>query len=240
MSYLSIVQNRSLADDVTFGGTSSARKPWVATAIGAALAVGSSLWGGSKASQAARKANKMIAAEKAENDAWYRRRYNERYADTAAGQDMLRRAQEYADKNWKRAQGASKVAGATDESVALAKEAGNKVVADTLSGMAARDTQRKDAVDAQHRSTQHQLTQQQIGLEQQRAANITNAAQNASNALMSAGAYYDAAGAAKAGATSGQSWSVNASQAGVPNPSVVNPVIGTNNVDDLKRIVGQQ
>ena len=240
MGYLSIVQNRSLADDVTFGGTSSARKPWVAQAIGAALAVGSSLWGGHEASKAANKVNKMIESEKANDNAWYRRRYNQRFADTAAGQEYRRQAMEVAGKIWKRADGARRVAGATDESAALAKEAGNKIVGDTIGGMAARDTQRQDAVDAQHRSTQHQLTQQQIGVEQQRAANITNAAQNASNALMSAGAYYDAAGAAKAGATSSQSWSINASQAGIPNPSVVNPVIGTNNVDDLKRIVGQQ
>ena len=225
MSYLSCLVNRSLVDDVTLCGSAPARKPWVATAIGAALAVGSSLWGGHEASKAARKANKMIASEKAENDAWYRRRYNQSYADTAAGQDMLRHAREYADKNWKRAQGASKVAGATDESAAMAKDAGNKVVADTLSGMAARDTQRKDAVDAQHRSTQHQLTQQQIGVEQQRAAQITNAAQNASNALMSAGAYYDAAGAA----TTGAKMSPDAAK-----------VIGLDSPNKLQNIVGMQ
>lgn len=194
MSYLSIIQNRELGDEVAFGGTAYRPKPWVATAIGAALGVASSLWGGHKASQAAAKANRMIAAEKAENDAWFRRRYNEHYADTAAGQNLLRQAREYADKNWKRAQGASKVAGATAESAALAKEAGNKVVADTLSNVAAQDTARKDRVDAQHRSMNHQLTQQQVGVEQQRAANITNAAQQASNALITAGAYYDAAG----------------------------------------------
>lgn len=239
MDYLKNLVNRNLTADA-FGGYAATPREWIATAVGAALAVGSSLWGGAKASDAAKKANKMIASEKAENDAWYRRRYNQSYADTAAGQDMLRQAREYADKNWKRAQGASKVAGATDESAAMAKEAGNKVVADTLSGMAARDTQRKDAVDAQHRSIQHQLTQQQVGVEQQRAAQITNAAQNASNALMSAGAYYDAAGAAKTGASQNPSWSISAANGTVQNPAIYNSVIGTNSAEDLKRIVGQQ
>lgn len=225
MSYLRIIQNRSLADDVTLGGTASPVKPWVATAIGAALAVGSSLWGGAKASDAAKKANKMIASEKANDNAWYRRRYNQRFADTAAGQEYRRQAMEVAGKIWKRADGARRVAGATDESAALAKEAGNKIVGDTIGGMAARDTQRQDAVDAQHRSIQHQLTQQQIGVEQQRAAQITNAAQNASNALMSAGAYYDAAGAATAGAKMSP---------------VAEKVIGLDTPDKLKNIVGMQ
>ena len=63
-----------------------------------------------------------------------------------------------------------------------------------MSNVAAQDTARKDRVDAQHRSMNHQLTQQQVGVEQQRAANISNAAQQASNALITAGVYYDAAG----------------------------------------------
>jgi hypothetical protein len=240
MSYLSCLVNRSLVDDVTLCGSAPARKPWVATAIGAALAVGSSWFGGQKASDAAKKVNKMIESEKANDNAWYRRRYNQRFADTAAGQEYRRQAMEVAGKIWKRADGARRVAGATDESAAIAKEAGNKIVGDTIGGMAARDTQRQDAVDAQHRSIQHQLTQQQIGVEQQRAANITNAAQNASNALISAGAAYDAAGAAKTGASQNPSWSISAANSNIENPLVSNSVIGTNSVNDLKRIVGQQ
>ena len=239
MDYLKNLVNRNLTADA-FGGYAATPREWIATAVGAALAVGSSLWGGAKASDAAKKANKMIASEKANDNAWYRRRYNQRFADTAAGQEYRRQAMDVAGKIWKRADGARRVAGATDESAALAKEAGNKIVGDTIGGMAARDTQRQDAVDAQHRSIQHQLTQQQIGVEQQRAAQITNAAQNASNALISAGAYYDAADAAKTGASQNPSWSISAANGAVQNPAIYNSVIGTNSAEDLKRIVGQQ
>lgn len=224
MDYLKNLVNRNLTADA-FGGYAATPREWIATAVGAALAVGSSLWGGAKASDAANKVNKMIESEKANDNAWYRRRYNQRFADTAAGQEYRRQAMEVAGKIWKRADGARRVAGATDESAALAKEAGNKIVGDTIGGMAARDTQRQDAVDAQHRSIQHQLTQQQIGVEQQRAAQITNAAQNASNALINAGAYYDAAGAATAGAKM--------------SPEAAK-VIGLDTPDKLKNIVGMQ
>lgn len=170
----------------------------IATLIGAGLAVGSSLWGGAKAAQAARKANRQIANQRAANQAWFNRRYNEDYADTAAGQRLITQAKDYAKDNWKKAQGASRVGGATDESAAAAKEAGNKMVGNTISGIAAADTARKDRIDAQYRSLDNSLAQQQIAVEQNRAAQITQAASQASNAMMNAGAYIDGLDASKA------------------------------------------
>lgn len=170
----------------------------IATLIGAGLAVGSSLWGGYKASQAAKKANRQIANQRAANQAWFNRRYNEDYADTAAGQRLITQAKDYAKDNWKKAQGASRVGGATDESAAAAKEAGNKMVGNTISGIAAADTARKDRIDAQYRAMDNSLAQQQIAVEQNRAAQISQAASQASNAMMNAGAYIDGMNASKA------------------------------------------
>lgn len=170
----------------------------IATLIGAGLAVGSSLWGGYKASQAAKKANRQIANQRAANQAWFNRRYNEDYADTAAGQRLITQAKDYAKDNWKKAQGASRVGGATDESAAAAKEAGNKMVGNTISGIAAADTARKDRIDAQYRSLDNSLSQQQIAVEQNRAAQISQAASQASNAMINAGAYIDGMNASKA------------------------------------------
>ena len=170
----------------------------ITTLIGAGLAVGSSLWGGYKASQAAKKANRQIANQRAANQAWFNRRYNEDYADTAAGQRLITQAKDYAKDNWKKAQGASRVGGATDESAAAAKEAGNKMVGNTISGIAAADTARKDRIDAQYRAMDNSLAQQQIAVEQNRAAQISQAASQASNAMMNAGAYIDGLDASKA------------------------------------------
>ena len=232
MSYIKVLMNES-----ALSGVSTQRKEWIATAIGAGLSLASSLWGGHKASQATRKANSMIAAEKSANDVWFRRRYNEHYLDTSAGQNLMRQAREYADKNWKRAQGASKVGGATDEASALAKEAGNKVISDTVSNIAAQDTARKASVDAQHRSMQHQLTQQQVGIEQNRAAQITNAAQNASNALLQAGTYIDGANTAKTAAAVSSPSGVMTNTTG-QNYYTPSNIIGNHSVDELENIVG--
>lgn len=208
----------------------------IATLIGAGLAVGSSLWGGYKASQAAKKANRQIANQRAANQAWFNRRYNEDYADTAAGQRLITQAKDYAKDNWKKAQGASKVGGATDESAAAAKEAGNKMVGNTISGIAAADTARKDRIDAQYRAMDNSLAQQQIAVEQNRAAQISQAASQASNAMMNAGAYIDGMNASKA------SDAVKTSSLGgvadVPQTEIRLPQTGEIvNIDDFKRQV---
>ena len=71
------------------------------------------------------------------------------------------------------------------------KEQGNKVVSDTISQIAATDSARKDSLDKTHRASQDSFSQQRMNIENNRAAQITNAASQASNALISAGAYLD-------------------------------------------------
>jgi hypothetical protein len=164
------------------------RKEWVTAALaGASLAagLGSSIFGGVQASKAAREAERRQRAAEAREDAWYNRRYYEDYADTAAGQNLIRRAKDIYANGIKRAEGAAAVAGGTDAAKAMAKEAGNKAVADTIANVAANDTQRKDNVDNMHRQAQEKFMQMDMAREQQRANAITQAAQGASNALMS-------------------------------------------------------
>jgi hypothetical protein len=160
------------------------RKEWVQVAL-AAAGLASSLLGGAKASKAAKEAEKRQRQQEARENAWYNRRYNEDYLDTAAGQNLVRRAKEYARENWKKAQGAAKVGGATEAASAMAKEAGNKMVGDTMANIAAQDTARKARVDDQHRQAEANFAQMDIARENQRAANITQAAQGASNAMLS-------------------------------------------------------
>lgn len=169
------------------------RKEWIATAIGAAASLASSLIGGHKAAQAAREAERKQKAREASENAWYLRRYNEDYADTAAGQNLMRKAKDFANSQWKKAEGAKAVGGGTEASAAMAKEAGNKMVGDTLANISAQDQSKKAQVDAMHRNAQDRFMQMDVNRELQRSQNITNAAQNASNAMMQAGAAIDGA-----------------------------------------------
>jgi len=169
------------------------RKEWIASAIGAGVGLATSLIGGISASKAAKRAERRQREQEAKEEAWYNRRYHEDYLDTAAGQNLVRRAKELADNQWKKAAGAQAVAGGTDASVAQAKEASNKMMGDTIANIAATDEQRKAQVDNLHRQQEANFAQMDMQREQAKAQNITQAAQGASNAIMSAAGAIDQA-----------------------------------------------
>ena len=188
MKLTKLVQNGIMAGNAF----APSKKEWVQL-IPVALSVASSLIGGHKAGQAAREAKKAQKAQEARENSCYSRRYNEDYLDTAAGQNLLRNAQEYAKNQWKKAEGAKAVGGGTEAGAAMAKEAGNRMVGDTIANIAANDVSRKDRVDAMHRNAQEGYTQMDMNRELNRAQNITNAAQNMSNAMMQTASVIDGA-----------------------------------------------
>ena len=161
------------------------KKNWIPVVL-AAASLASSIYGGVKSAQKANAAEGRQRAAEANENAWYNRRYNEDYVDTAAGQNLVRRAKDYAREQWKKAAGAQAVTGGTEAASAAAKEAGNRMVGDTIANIASTDQARKSHVDDLHRQAQKEFTQMDMQRDLQRAANITQAAQGASNAMMSA------------------------------------------------------
>ena len=157
-----------------------------AAAIGAA----GSLIGGAASAKKAKKAELELAAKQNGEDAWFQRRYNESYADTAAGRAMINEAKDYARENWKKASGAAAVTGGTDAATAQAKEAGNKMVGSAIRNMAVQDTARKDAAENTHLRMQDNYSNQKIALSQQQASNVASTAAGLSNAAMTAAASF--------------------------------------------------
>ncbi len=163
---------------------------FIAMALGTGLLIGStalslasSVFGGSKAAKAQEEANRLLEQQKRENQAWYERRYNEDPTQTASAQNMIRMAKDAADRQYRRAEGAAAVAGGTDEAVAQAKEAGNRMVADAVANIAAQGTARRDAIEGQYRQADAALTQQQIAAKQGKAQAISGAAGQAAGAF---------------------------------------------------------
>lgn len=163
------------------------KKEWIATAAMLAGSVASSLFGASKAKKSARKAQKENTYRSNAEKAWYDKEYNTDYLDTKAGQNLMRRAQEVQNEYIRKADGAAAVGGGTAASVAMAKEAANKAMGDTIANVAAQDTARKQHVEDVHLQNTQQLSRERQQIEQQKAQATSDAAQNMSNALMSAG-----------------------------------------------------
>lgn len=156
---------------------------WVSVALGA-LGAGMSILGGVSSANAAKRAEKLRQEQDAKNAAWFNRKYNESYIDTAAGRNAIRQAIDYGKRQTQRAEGAAAVTGGTDAAVAQAKEGANKMVGDTIGQLAAQDTARKESAEATYLRQQEQSTAQQMANQQAKAAGIAQAAQGASNAMM--------------------------------------------------------
>lgn len=155
----------------------------IGTGLGLAGSIGSAIFGGSKAAKAAKKADRLIEQQEKDNQAWFDRRYNEDYSQTAEAQNLMNYAREQAEKLFKRAEGAAAVTGATEESVARAKQSANDMLAQTASNIAAQGTARKDAIEQQYLNTKNSLTEKQVDNLKQKAQNITTAAGQASSAF---------------------------------------------------------
>lgn len=199
------------------------RAEWVQVA-GLALGAASSILGGVSSVAAARRAEQLRKEQDARNAAWFARKYNESYIDTAAGRNAIRQATDYARTMTKRAEGAAAVAGGTDAATAQAKESANKMVGDTIGQLAAQDTARKESAEATYMQQQEQSTAMQMANQQQRAAGISQAAAGASNALIQGAAMLNNVGKSGVGdrlddVTNGQSAGAYASDNAVGIPS---------------------
>lgn len=126
----------------------------------------------------------MLDKKERENQAWYDRRYNEDYTQSAEAQAALNRAREYANESIRRAEGTQAVMGGTDEAVAEARQKANEAVANATTAIASQATARKDAVESQYKTTQDGITDARIGVQNQQAQNSAQAGQNALNAGM--------------------------------------------------------
>lgn len=174
--------------DMSGGYAPSKKRIWPAI-IAAAAAIGSSIFSGATSAAANKKAQERLDAEKAQTEAERRRKMNEDYLDTAAGQNLVRVANNAADKIYKREAGAAAMTGAT-ERTAMAKEYGNNLVGEAIADIAANDTARKDRIDADYRSQERALAQQQIALDQQKAIDQAQAGSQLISGLGSAAAAY--------------------------------------------------
>lgn len=156
----------------------------IGAAIGAATGLVGSIFGGISASKARKKANRILDQQEKDNEQWYNRRYNEDYFQSSEAQAALSKAREMANEQYRNAAGASAVGGATDESVALAKRAGNELAGNVITGLSQQSTARKDAIESTYLNTKQNINNQRISLYNQQAANASQAASSSLNAGM--------------------------------------------------------
>lgn len=150
--------------------------------LGGALGIGGSIFGGLSASKAISNVKKNIQGQMAENQSWYDRRYNEDATQRADAQRILAITEENIRRRNRQAAGAAAVSGATDESVAQAKAAGNAAMAEAASQIATAGANRKDKIEEQYMERKNALNEQLNKMEMQKAGMISQAAQGVAQA----------------------------------------------------------
>lgn len=151
--------------------------------IGSAIGAVGSIFGGIKASKAMKKTKRNVEAQRQKNQDWYDRRYNEDATQRADAQRILTQTEESIKQRNKAAAGSAAVMGGTDESVAAAKEANNKALADATSQIAADAEARKDNIEATYMQNDNAFVEQLNAIEQGKANAISGAVQGVTNAV---------------------------------------------------------
>lgn len=152
------------------------------SAIGGALGIGSSIFGGISASKAMKKVKRNLEGQMRENQDWYDRRYNEDATQRADAQRILTITNDNIRQRNQQAAGAQAVMGGTEESVAAAKAANNQALADATSQIAVNGERRKDQIESQYLNTKSELNDKLNNLEQARAQNTAQAVQGVAQA----------------------------------------------------------
>lgn len=152
------------------------------SAIGGALGIGASIFGGISASKAMKKVKRNLEGQMKDNQNWYDRRYNEDATQRADAQRILTMTNENIRQRNQQAAGAQAVMGGTEESVAAAKAANNQALADATSQIAVAGERRKDQIESQYMQTKADLNDKLNNLEQAKAQNVAQAVQGVAQA----------------------------------------------------------
>lgn len=152
------------------------------SAIGGALGIGGSIFGGISASKAMKRAKKNVEGELRDNQNWYDRRYNEDATQRADAQRILTMTNDNIRQRNQQAAGAQAVMGGTDESVAATKAANNQAIADATSQIAVNGERRKDQIESQYMQTKSDLNEKLRNIEIGKANAVSQAVQGVAQA----------------------------------------------------------
>lgn len=135
--------------------------------LGAAGGLISSIVGGVKASKAAKAQQEALDEQKENEQNWYARNYYQNYLDSTEAKAAIRRVNDTLSRQNEQTRAAAVISGATPEAIQAAQEAGNETLSDTMAGLAAQGTARRQQVDAQHQQNQANLSAQQQAINAQ-------------------------------------------------------------------------
>jgi hypothetical protein len=150
--------------------------------IGGVLNLGASIFGGVSAAKSAAKQRAMIEEQRAKNQDWYNRRYNEDGTQRADAVRLMQLTEDSIRKRNRQAEGTSAVMGGSQEALAAAREDNNQAIASTMSGIAAASDARKDNIERQYMARDDSYSKQLQDVEAQKQQAIAGAVKGVASA----------------------------------------------------------
>ena len=163
----------------------------IGSLIGGALSAAGSIYGGIKASKAAKDAQEKIDDLRSQNKAWYDLESNRDFTQRGDAQRLIKMTNDSIRDRNRAAAGTQAVMGGTDASVAAAKEANNKALADAVGNISAQAADYQDKVRTDYANRDMALAQQQAGADMQKANAISQAIHGVTSAAGSLGTAID-------------------------------------------------
>ena len=118
-----------------------------AALAGLALSAAGNIAGAVMSARKAKEGQNILNQQHADNVAWYNRRYNSDYTQRSDYQAMLSRMRDTLSEQYRRARATNKVAGGTDEGLAMLQNSANQALANATSSIASNASAYKDSID---------------------------------------------------------------------------------------------
>lgn len=155
--------------------------------IAAIIGAGASIYGANKAGKNSADANAAAKSTMDEqlrrNEQWWQQKQNENALNTPEAQAALSKAREMAAEQMAAARGTQAVMGGTDASIAATQQSVNKMLGETIGGIASASTARKDAAEQTYINRNNELSRQLIDYYSGRAQQSAAAGSGAMSAL---------------------------------------------------------
>lgn len=109
-----------------------------------------------------RRAERILANARANEQAWYKRNYYNDYFNSSMARAAMKRVEDTLSKNSRQNRAYAAVTGATPELTLAQNEQGLNAVDNIFTDIAAKESVRRDSVDAQHLQNQSSLYNQEL------------------------------------------------------------------------------
>ena len=144
--------------------------------VGGAMRLGSQIYGGIQQRKALKRMQNNINQLAADNQNWYDRRYNEDATQRADAQRLINMTNEsIKNRNRQAADTAAVMGGDVGLASAMAKDANNSALSDTIGNIAATADARKDSIENQYMAQKADIIGQQNAIEGAKMNQIANA-----------------------------------------------------------------